>query len=192
MPSDIEQKFLNGGIVLKPQVFHDERGYFMEVCKNSDLKKHGISVTFVQENQSYSKKGTLRGLHFQYDKSMAKLMRVTQGKAFLVAVDIRKCSPTLGQWFGLEVSCENKLQVYTPAGFARGFCSLSNQLEIQYLCSAEYNKNGESAIYWNDSAIGIQWPIADPILSEKDKKAESLEAWLRRPESEKLIFGEKK
>ena len=114
---------------------------------------------------------------------MGKLMRVTQGTAFLVAVDIRKGSPTVGQWFGAEVSAENKKQVFAPAGFARGFCVLSEFAEIQYKCTAIYNNKAESGILWNDPAIGIDWPVKEPLLSEKDRKAQTLGTWLASPPS---------
>lgn len=116
---------------------------------------------------------------------MGKLMRVTYGAAFLVAVDIRKGSPTLGKWAGIEASAENKKQIWAPAGFARGFCTLSDWAEIQYLCTGVYNNKGESGILWNDPAVGVTWPIStnDAILSEKDRKAQTLAQWLALPQS---------
>jgi dTDP-4-dehydrorhamnose 3,5-epimerase len=119
---------------------------------------------------------------------MSKLMRVTLGTAFLVAVDIRKGSPTLGQWFGIEASAENKRQVWAPAGFARGFCVLSDFAEIQYKCTGLYNNKAESGILWNDPQIGIEWPVSDPLLSEKDRNAQTLEQWLARAESDHFRF----
>ena len=115
---------------------------------------------------------------------MGKLMRVTQGSAFLVAVDIRKGSPTLGKWVGIEASAENRREVWAPAGFARGFCVLSDFAEIQYKCTGAYNNKGESGILWNDPAIGIQWPVTNAELSEKDRKAQTLAQWLASPASE--------
>jgi dTDP-4-dehydrorhamnose 3,5-epimerase len=115
---------------------------------------------------------------------MGKLMRVTVGTAFLVAVDIRKGSPHLGKWFGIEVSAQNKKQVWAPAGFARGFCVLSESAEIQYKCTGVYNNQAESGIKWDDPAIGIQWPIQNPALSQKDDTAQTLEEWLKTPESD--------
>ena len=114
---------------------------------------------------------------------MGKLMRVTRGRAFLVAVDIRRGSPTLGEWFGLEASEENKLMVWAPAGFARGFCALSEVTDIQYKCTGTYNPRGESGILWNDPTVGIKWPVVDPILSDKDRRAQTLAQWLERPEA---------
>ena len=119
---------------------------------------------------------------------MGKLMRVTRGAAFLVAVDIRRDSPTLGQWVGLEVSAENRRQVWAPAGFARGFCVVSDYAEIQYKCTGTYNAKGESGIRWNDPRIGIRWPVSTPLLSDKDAKAVSLDEWLARPESAHFTY----
>ena len=119
---------------------------------------------------------------------MGKLMRVTFGSAFLVAVDIRKGSPTLGKWFGVEVSAANKKQVWAPAGFARGFCTLSEFAEVQYKCTGLYSNKAESGVLWNDPEIGIEWPIASPILSAKDAKAQTLAEWLARPESEQFRY----
>lgn len=130
----------------------------------------------------------MRGLHFQWEPPMGKLMRVTFGAAFLVAVDIRRGSPTLGQWFGVEVSAENKKQVWAPAGFARGFCVLSEFAEIQYKCTGIYSNKAESGILWNDPAIGIEWPMKDPVLSSKDRNAQTLSDWLKRPESNNFTF----
>jgi dTDP-4-dehydrorhamnose 3,5-epimerase len=166
-------------------MFGDERGFFIEVYKKDLVKELGLDVDFVQDNHSGSEKNVLRGLHFQWGPPMGKIMRVSRGSAFLVAVDIRKDSKTLGKWFGLEVSAENRKQVYAPAGFARGFCVLSDYAEVQYKCTGEYTKTKEeSGILWNDPAIGIEWPIGDPILSEKDAKAQTLAEWLKRPESD--------
>src|SRR5689334_24422978 len=134
MPLKIESRHLSEIVVLTPQVFQDERGYFMEMFRADSFKELGLPQNFVQENQSCSAKGVLRGLHFQWDPPMGKLMRVTQGAAFLVAVDIRKGSPTLGKWCGVECSSENRRTVWAPAGFARGFCALTDGTEIQYKC----------------------------------------------------------
>jgi len=127
-------------------------------------------------------------LHFQWDPPMGKLMRVSLGTALLVAVDIRKGSPTLGKWVAIEASVENRRQVWAPAGFARGFCVLSDVAEIQYKCTGLYNSKGESGIRWDDPEIGIKWPLADVQLSEKDKKAQTLAEWLVRPESSHFRF----
>ncbi len=168
MQIKIASRHLNGLVVLEPEVFEDERGFFMEVFRADQFRALGLPVEFVQDNHSRSQQGVLRGLHFQWQPPMGKLMRVTLGSAFLVAVDIRKGSPTLGQWFGIEASAANRKQVYAPAGFARGFCVLSDVAEIQYKCTGTYNNKAESGILWNDPALGIDWPVTDPVLSEKD------------------------
>jgi dTDP-4-dehydrorhamnose 3,5-epimerase len=142
----------------------------------------------VQDNHSRSSRGVLRGLHFQWEPPMGKLMRVSLGSAFLVAVDIRKGSPTLGKWIGVEASAENRRQVWAPAGFARGFCVLSEAAEIQYKCTGIYNNKGESGIRWDDPEIGIEWPIHDVVLSEKDRNAQTLAQWLSRSESANFSF----
>jgi dTDP-4-dehydrorhamnose 3,5-epimerase len=184
MQIKIESVHLNGLAVLQPEVFEDERGFFMEVFRADQFRALGLPVGFVQENHSRSKGGVLRGLHFQWDPPMGKLMRVTSGSAFLVAVDIRKNSPTLGKWFGVEASSQNRRQVWAPAGFARGFCVLSDFAEIQYMCTGIYNSRGESGILWNDPEIGIRWPLPDPVLSEKDIRARPLSQWLASAESD--------
>ena len=178
-----ESEHLNGIIVINPEVYQDDRGFFTEVYRKDQFEDLGITVDFVQENHSRSAKNVLRGLHFQWDPPMGKLMRVTVGSAYLVAVDIRKGSPTLGKWFGMEVTAENKKQIWAPASFARGFCVISDFAEIQYMCSGIYNNKAESGILWNDSALGIKWPCSNPTLSGKDEKAQTLEEWLKRPES---------
>lgn len=184
MKVEIESEHLNGLKVLSPGVFEDKRGFFLEVYRADQFEELGLSDIFVQDNHSGSQKGVLRGLHFQWDPPMGKLMRVSVGTAFLVAVDIRKGSPSLGKWFGIEVSAENKKQVWAPAGFARGFCVLSEFAEIQYKCTGIYNSRGESGILWNDPEIGIEWPINNPVLSDKDRGAQSLSQWLSCQESD--------
>ncbi|MEW5976517.1 MAG: dTDP-4-dehydrorhamnose 3,5-epimerase [Acidobacteriota bacterium] len=183
MAIHVHARHLGDVVVLKPDVFEDERGFFMETYRKDQFTQLGLPTDFPQDNHSRSARGVLRGLHFQWDPPMAKLMRVTVGTAFLVAVDIRKNSPSLGQWIGLEVSAQNKLQVFAPAGFARGFCVLSDFAEIQYKCTGTYNPKAESGIRWDDPELGIEWPITNPILSGKDAKAQTLSEWLARPES---------
>lgn len=183
-----ESEHLNGIIVIYPEVYQDDRGFFTEIYRKDQFEGLGITVDFVQENHSRSAKDVLRGLHFQWDPPMGKLMRVTVGSAYLVAVDIRKGSPTLGKWFGMEVSAENKKQIWAPASFARGFCVLSDFAEIQYMCSGIYNNKAESGILWNDPALEIKWPCSNPILSGKDEKAQTLEEWLKRPESNYFTY----
>ena len=181
----VEPTPLNGVLVLShPDLFEDERGFFLEVFRADEYEKAGLPTQFSQENHSRSRQGVLRGLHFQWDRPMAKLMRVTYGSAFMVAVDIRKGSPTLGKWFGTEISAQNKKQLWAEQGFARGFYVLSEFAEVQYKCTAIYNPPGEGIIRWNDPALGIQWPGAVPLLSAKDGAAGTLEDWLRSPQSE--------
>jgi dTDP-4-dehydrorhamnose 3,5-epimerase len=186
----IESRFLRDGVVLVPDIFQDARGFFMETFREDQLQAHGLPTHFVQDNHSRSTKGVLRGLHFQWEPPMGKLMRVSLGSAFLVAVDIRKGSPTLGEWVGVEASAENRRQVWAPAGFARGFCVLSDVAEIQYKCTGIYNNKGESGFRWNDDKIGVKWPIdIDSVsLSEKDRNAQTFDQWLSRPESANFSF----
>ena len=184
----IESTHLNGVVVLSPEVFEDERGFFLESYRKDQFLELGLPGEFVQDNHSRSAKGVLRGLHFQWDPPMGKLMRATVGAAYLVAVDIRKGSPTLGKWFGTEVSAQNKKQVWAPAGFARGFCVLSDYAELQYKCTGIYNNKGESGILWSDPAIGVEWPVKNPMLSKKDETAQTLSEWLKRPESDNFRY----
>jgi dTDP-4-dehydrorhamnose 3,5-epimerase len=189
MELKIESRHLGEVAVIVPEIFQDQRGFFMETFRVDQFRKLGLPTEFVQDNHSGSVKGVLRGLHFQWDPPMGKLMRVTRGAAFLVAVDIRKGSPTLGKWVGVEASAENRRQVWAPAGFARGFCVLSDYAEIQYKCTGTYNNKGESGIRWDDPAIGIEWPVQDAILSDKDRKAQTLAEWLASPLSDNFKYG---
>jgi len=188
MKMSIEARNLNGVVVLQPEVFEDERGFFLEAYRKDQFAELGLPTEFVQDNHSRSAKGVVRGLHYQWDPPMGKLMRVTFGTAYLLAVDIRKGSPSLGKWIGVEVSAQNKKQVWAPAGFARGFCVLSDFAEIQYKCTGIYNSRAESGILWNDPAIGIEWPVSTPVLSKKDETAQTLAAWLKRPESDNFRY----
>jgi len=191
MQVKIESKHLGDVVVLVPEIFQDSRGFFSESFRADQFKSLGLPTEFVQDNHSGSTKGVVRGLHFQWEPPMGKLMRVTRGCAFLVAVDIRKASPTLGKWVGIEASAENRRAVWAPAGFARGFCALSEITEIQYKCTGIYNAKAESAIRWNDPAIGIQWPLSDVLVSEKDRKARTLAEWLASPESDNCRYSER-
>jgi dTDP-4-dehydrorhamnose 3,5-epimerase len=190
MKIGIESRHLGQVCVLAPEAFQDDRGFFTEVFRADLFKAMGLPYEFGQDNHSGSVGGVLRGLHFQWEPPMGKLMRVTRGTAFLVAVDIRKGSPTLGKWFGAEISAESRKQIWAPAGFARGFCVLSDYAEIQYKCTGIYNNKGESGIRWNDREIGIQWPIHDVQLSDKDRNAQTLKEWLSRPESEHFKYSD--
>jgi len=185
----IEARELGDVVVLMPEAFQDGRGFFMETFREDQFKALGLPHCFVQDNHSRSAKGVVRGLHFQWEPPMGKLMRVSLGAAFLVAVDIRKGSPTLGKWFGLEVSAENRRQIWAPAGFARGFCVLSEVAEIQYKCTGLYNNKAESGIRWDDPDIGIKWPLAEVQLSEKDRKEQTLAQWLATRESDNFRYS---
>lgn len=168
---------LEGVLIIEPTVFGDHRGWFMETYSESKFQELGIDLTFVQDNQSFSAvKGTLRGLHYQLDpKAQTKLIRCTKGSIFDVAVDIRKGSPTYGQWFGIELSAENKKQLLVPKGFAHGFMTLTEDVEVQYKVDELYSPEHDRGIIWNDPAIAIEWPMdIKPVLSEKDEKAPSL------------------
>jgi dTDP-4-dehydrorhamnose 3,5-epimerase len=184
----IESRHLQDVVVIVPEVFSDARGFFMETFRADQFRTLGLPTEYVQDNHSRSTKGVVRGLHFQWEPPMGKLMRVTMGSAFLVAVDIRMGSPTLGRWVGIEASNENRRQMWAPAGFARGFCVLSDVAEIQYKCTGIYNNQAESGILWNDPEIGIKWPTKDVQLSEKDNKARTLAQWLASPESENFTY----
>jgi len=188
MEFKIESRFLEDVVVVVPDVFRDARGFFMETFREDQFKALGLPHRFVQDNHSRSAKGVLRGLHYQWDPPMGKLMRVSLGTAFLVAVDIRKGSPTLGKWSGVVVSDENRRQVWAPPGFARGFCVLSDVAEIQYKCTGIYSNKGESGILWNDPQIGIEWPLTDVLLSDKDRKAQTLAQWLASPQSDNFRY----
>jgi dTDP-4-dehydrorhamnose 3,5-epimerase len=185
----IESRQLQEVTVVVPDIFQDDRGFFSETFRADQFEALGLPTRFVQDNHSRSTKGVIRGLHFQWDPPMGKLMRVTAGAAFLVAVDIRRGSPNLGKWVGVEASPENRRCVLAPAGFARGFCALSDATEIQYKCTGIYNSKAESAIRWNDPMIGIEWPLVDVVVSEKDRNARTLEQWLTSPESDNFRYA---
>ena len=164
---------IEGLKVVEPSVFGDERGYFMETYNYNDYKEAGIDMQFVQDNQSSSKKGVLRGLHFQKEYPQDKLVRVVSGEVFDVAVDLRKESDTYGKWYGVILSAENKKQFFIPKGFAHGFVVLSESAEFAYKCTDFYHANDEGGIKWDDTDIGIKWPIPEDmelIISEKDQK----------------------
>lgn len=184
----VESRHLEDIVVIVPKAHRDDRGFFMEVYRADQFRDLGLPSEFVQDNHSFSRKGVVRGLHFQWEPPMGKLMRVTRGTAFLVAVDIRKGSPTLGQWFGLEASAENMKQVWAPAGFARGFCALTDEVEVQYKCTGMYNDRAESAIRWDDPDVGVEWPLKEVRLSDKDRNAHSLRVWLTSPDAEHIAY----
>ena len=176
----VEECGIEGLKVVTPSVFGDPRGYFMETYQYLDFKEAGIDQVFVQDNQSSSVKGVLRGLHFQIRYPQDKLVRVVRGEVFDVAVDLREGSATYGKWFGVVLSAENKKQFFIPKNFAHGFYVLSDTAEFCYKCSDYYHPNDEGGIAWNDPDLAIEWPLipgTDPILSEKDRKWGSFSAY---------------
>ena len=171
----ITKSYLNGCLLIEPQVFGDERGFFLETyqyAKYSNLA--GITLPFVQDNHSRSSMGVLRGLHFQKTKPQGKLVRVTRGEVYDVAVDIRQGSPTFGQWDSVILSDKNKVQFWIPPGFAHGFVVLSDSADLEYKCTDYYEPSDEGCILWNDPDLDIPWPINNPILSDKDSRATRL------------------
>ena len=178
----VETCHIEGLKVIEPLVIGDSRGYFCETYNYKDYANAGIRVQFVQDNQSMSTRGVLRGLHFQKDFPQDKLVRVISGEVFDVAVDLRAGSSTYGKWFGLVLSAENKKQFFIPKDFAHGFLVLSETAEFAYKCSEFYHPDDEGGIAWNDPQIGIEWPIANDmeiLLSEKDKKWGGLNSFSR-------------
>ena len=164
---------IEGLCVIEPTVFKDERGYFVETYNQNDMKEAGLDMVFVQDNQSMSVKGVLRGLHFQKEFPQGKLVRVIRGAVFDVAVDLRANSKTYGKWFGVELTAENKKQFYIPEGFAHGFLVLSDEAEFAYKCTDFYRPSDEGGIKWDDPDVGIHWPIEKDmklIISEKDQR----------------------
>ena len=189
MEFQIEKTILRDVYIITPEIFKDDRGFFTESYRKDKYSQFGLDMEFVQDNHSGSTKGVVRGLHFQWDPPMGKLMQVTRGSAFLVTVDIRIGSPTFGKWIGVDASTENRKQVFAPAGCARGFCVTSDFAEIQYKCTGVYTSNkSESGILWNDPAIGINWPVKDPILSKKDEVAQTLEQWANNPNAKNFVY----
>ncbi len=164
----IEETDLPGVLILEPKVFLDDRGYFLETWNSTRYEQVGISGPFVQDNISFSKKGILRGLHFQYPQSQGKLIQVLSGEVLDVVVDIRVGSPTYGQWIGEVLSESNHRQMYVPPGLAHGYCVTSETALFLYKCTDFYNPATEHGIIWNDPDIGIEWPVAQPVLSVKD------------------------
>ena len=179
---DIQSTSLDGLVVLKPEKHEDPRGFFMEVFHHEKLKQKGIDFSVKQINQSHSHRGVIRGLHLQWDKPLAKIIRVVKGAIVSVAVDIRKKSPTFGQWVGIELDDKEQHLLYAPFGFAMGFCA-TEDADVEYLYSAEYNALGEGSILWNDPTLAIAWPIADPVVSARDQAATPFAAWVERGES---------
>ncbi len=161
-------------IIIEPDVYSDDRGYFMETYNKKKFAQGGVHAVFVQDNRSMSAKGILRGLHYQIKQPQGKLLTVLKGRVFDVCVDIRKSSPNFGNWFGITLSSEEKKLVYIPPDFAHGFCVLTEAAEFFYKCTDFYAPAYERTIRWDDPDIGIDWPIKDPVLSEKDAAGANL------------------
>lgn len=162
---------LSGLKLIKPAIFRDNRGFFLETFQQSEYEKMGMTGTFPQDNHSYSQKGCIRGMHFQTIPGQAKLIRAAVGKIYDVAVDIRKHSPTYGQWEAVILDDKEHHQLFIPVGFAHGFCVLSPEAHVLYKVSAPYDPKYETGFRWDDADINIQWPISDPILSDRDRNA---------------------
>lgn len=173
----IQATALPGVLIIEPRVFQDERGFFLETYHARRYAEAGLDAIFVQDNHSRSRRGTLRGLHFQVANPQGKLVRVIEGTIWDVAVDIRPDSPTAGQYVGVEISAENFRQIYVPPGYAHGFCVTSDVAQVEYKCTAFYDPADERGIAWNDPALGIPWPVATPILSARDSSNPTLAAW---------------
>jgi len=159
-----------GLLIIEPKVFGDARGFFLETWNELHYREAGLDLRFVQDNMSSSRRGTIRGLHFQNPKAQGKLVWAIEGEVFDVAVDLRRGSPTFGRWHGLSLSEQNRLQFYVPPGFAHGFAVLSDIAVFAYKCTEFYSPKDELTLCWDDPDVGVKWPFADPVLSEKDKK----------------------
>lgn len=170
----VEQTKLEGVLLVTPQVFGDERGFFMETYNREKALEQGLPAEFVQDNHSKSTKGVLRGLHYQSPQWQGKLIRTVQGEIYDVAVDIRTESATFGEWVGVYLNDENKQQLYVPAGFAHGFLVTSDSAEVIYKCTTLYAPEQEAGVRWNDPDIGVKWPIEEPLLSAKDQTSQLL------------------
>jgi dTDP-4-dehydrorhamnose 3,5-epimerase len=175
----INKTDIDGILVIEPDVFKDERGFFLETFHAQKYKDLGIEKNFVQDNLSFSSKGILRGLHFQHRNPQAKMVQVLLGEVFDVAVDIRRNSPTFGKWFGMMLSQENLFQMYIPEGFAHGYCVVSKTALFAYKCSDFYSPADEGGLLWSDPEIGIKWPVSNPVLSEKDSRLPCLSEFPR-------------
>lgn len=174
MPITVTPTAIPDVLIIEPKVFGDDRGFFFESFNENDFSKAvGEKTTFVQDNHSLSKKGVLRGLHYQMEQTQGKLVRVVSGTVFDVAVDLRKSSSTFGKWVGVELSADNKKQIWIPEGFAHGFLVLSDQAEFLYKTTDYWHAASEQCIVWNDSTLNIKWPINAPILAEKDLRGTS-------------------
>lgn len=172
---EIKQAELPGILLIRPDVFVDDRGWFLESWNRGKCPRTGLPTQFVQDNLSFSKRGVLRGLHFQNPGPQGKLIQVLQGSIFDVAVDLRRGAGAFGKWYGIELSAENRLQLFIPAGFAHGFQVVADQALVSYKCTAPYLPGNEHTLRWDDPAIGIDWPIGAPLLSPKDARGSLLD-----------------
>ena len=171
---------LPGVVIVEPRVFRDPRGFFAETYQKDKFASGGIDAAFVQDNHAASSRGVLRGLHIQLRRTQAKLVRVVEGAVYDAAVDVRRGSPTFGRWVAAELSAENFRQLYIPQGFAHGYCVLSERAQVEYKTTDFYDPESEIVVLYNDPAIGIAWPIQDPILSKRDAEGKPLAAWMDR------------
>jgi len=180
------QTDLPGVLVIEPDVYQDPRGFFLETYHAAKYRDGGIEAPFVQDNHSRSIRGTLRGLHLQPGRPQGKLIRVVEGEIYDVAVDVRRGSPTFGRWVAITLSAENFKQCYVPPGFAHGFCVLSQDAQVEYKCTDLYEPASEIGVAWNDPTLSIPWPIARPLLSDRDRRNPTLAALMERLPSTEL------
>ncbi len=176
----VEQLALEGVLLLEPRRFQDARGWFFESWNRATLEAAGLPVAFVQDNVSHSRRGVLRGLHFQHPNAQGKLITVVHGSVYDVAVDVRPASPSFGQWLGVELAAASGRQLWVPPGFAHGFQALEDDTVVTYKCTSHYSPADEITLRWNDPELGITWPLADPIVSPKDAQAQGLRALAQR------------
>lgn len=188
MKLHIQETHIPDLVIVSRDPMADDRGYFVEQFRADAFQEVGLPGSFAQINQSESRRGVVRGLHFQWDPPQGKLVRVASGSAYVVSVDIRVGSPTLGQWHALEMEASPNVQVWAPGGFARGFCALTDGCVVQYLCTGSYNPECEGGIRWDDPELGIPWPVKEGIVSEKDRDAPTLAEWLERPEAQHFRY----
>ena len=170
----VEVSALPGVLIVEPDVHADGRGFFLETYHGDRYREHGIDGPFVQDNHSRSVAGTLRGLHLQLQRPQGKLIRVIEGEIFDVAVDLRRGSPCFGRWVGVTLSADNFKQCYVPPGFAHGFCVISEVAQVEYKCTDLYDPASEVGVMWNDPALGIEWPLSVPLLSNRDRQHSAL------------------
>jgi dTDP-4-dehydrorhamnose 3,5-epimerase len=176
---ELETTPIEGLLLVRPRIFNDERGFFYESYNAAVFERVGLPAIWLQDNHARSGRGTLRGMHFQLGPGQGKLVRCTQGHVWDVAIDIRPGSPTFGQWHGIELNDESRVMYYVPAGFAHGYCVLSETAEVQYKCTTVYDAALECEFAWNDPEIGVRWPVIDPILSKRDVNARSFAEYLQ-------------